>query len=345
MGPHATMQTVCRASIQCTSAILVALFAALSSAIPVFAEADPLASWIDGTAKRAIVDFVATVTTEGSPDFVPPGERIATFDNDGTLWSEQPMYVQLAFALDRVKVMAPNHPEWKDTEPFKSVLSDDIKGIAATGQKGVAEIVAATHAGMSAAQFERIVTDWIATAKNPETGKLDRAMIFQPMLELIAYLKANGFDVFIVSGGGVEFMRPWTEATYGIPAENVIGSSIKMKYRSNASDPSIIRLPEVEFVDDGAGKPVGIQKFIGKRPIAAFGNSDGDFEMLEWTTTGPGRRLGMIVHHDDPRREFAYDRKSEFGRLDKALDAAPQRGWSVISMKDDWRVIFPNSEP
>jgi hypothetical protein len=320
------------------------LLLALSVGGTAAATPDPLPSWRDGDAKRAITTFVAAVTTKGSPDFVEPADRVAAFDNDGTLWSEQPMYVQLAFALDRVKTMAPDHPEWKDTEPFKSVLANDIKGIAASGQKGVAEIVAATHAGMTTAEFEKIVAGWIATARNPKTGKLDDAMIFQPMLELINYLKANGFDVFIVSGGGVEFMRPWTERTYGIPAENVIGSSVKMKYQSDAKDPAIVRLPEIDFVDDGAGKPLGIQKFIGERPIAAFGNSDGDFEMLEWTTTGPGRRLGMIVHHDDAKREFAYDRVSEFGRLDRALDAAPQRGWNVISMKDDWRTVFPNKE-
>lgn len=323
---------------------LLALLLALSATADAAASADPLPSWNDSPAKTAIVDFVAAVTTPGSPDFVPPRERIATFDNDGTLWSEQPMYVQLAFAIDRVKAMAPDHPEWKDAEPFKSVLENDIEGLAASGQKGVAEIVAATHAGMSAAEFESIVSDWIASAKNTKTGKLDKAMIFQPMLELIAFLKANDFDVFIVSGGGVEFMRPWTEKTYGIPPENVVGSSIEMEYRPDPERPSIIRLPRVDFVDDGAGKPVGIQKFIGKRPIASFGNSDGDFEMLEWTTTGPGRRLGMIVHHDDAAREFAYDRKSTFGRLDRALDAAPQRGWSVISMKDDWRVVFPYAD-
>ncbi len=325
-------------------AIAVALLLAGSLAASANPTPGPLPSWNDGAAKRAITDFVAAVTTEGSPDFVQPGERIATFDNDGTLWSEQPKYVQLAFALDRVRAMAPDHPEWKDKEPFRSVLANDIKGVAASGQRGIAEIVAATHAGMTTTEFEKIVTDWIATAKNPKTGKLDEAMIFQPMLELIAYLKGNGFDVFIVSGGGVEFMRPWTERTYGIPAENVIGSSIKMKYQSDAKNPAIVRLPEMDFVDDGVGKPLGIQKFIGKRPIAAFGNSDGDFEMLEWTTTGPGRRLGMIVHHDDAKREFAYDRVSEFGRLDRALDAAPQRGWNVISMKDDWKVVFPDDK-
>lgn len=327
------------------SAIAVAatLVGALLFAAGAGAETDPLPSWNAGAAKQAITDFVSAVTTQGSPDYVVPRDRIATFDNDGTLWSEQPMYVQLAFALDRVKAMAPDHPEWKETEPFKSVLDSNLEGVVASGKKGIAEIIAATHAGMTTSNFEKTVSDWIATATNPLTGKLDTAMIFKPMLELIAYLKANDFDVFIVSGGGVEFMRPWTERTYGIARENVVGSSIKMKYYLNDNTPVIVRLPELDFLDDGPGKPVGIQKFIGKRPIAAFGNSDGDFQMLEWTTKGPGRRLGMIVHHDDAKREFAYDRDSKFGHLDKTLDAAPKLGWVVISMKDDWRQIFPRS--
>lgn len=323
-------------------AIAATFVGALIFASGAGAASDPLPSWNDSAAKQAITGFVSAVTTIGSPDYVPPTDRIATFDNDGTLWSEQPMYVQLAFALDRVKALAPDHPEWKDTEPFKSVLANDLDGIIASGKKGIAEIIAATHSGMTTDNFEKTVLDWIATSKNPIiTGKLNTAMIYQPMLELIAYLKASDFDVFIVSGGGVEFMRPWTERTYGIAQENVIGSSIKMEYYVNDNEPVIVRLPEIDFIDDGPGKPVGIQKFIGKRPIAAFGNSDGDFQMLEWTTKGPGRRLGMIVHHDDAKREFAYDRHSKFGRLDKALDAAPEQGWVVISMKDDWRQIFP----
>lgn len=322
-------------------AIAATFVGALIFASGAGAASDPLPSWNDSAAKQAITGFVSAVTTKGSPDYVPPTDRIATFDNDGTLWSEQPMYVQLAFALDRVKALAPDHPEWKDTEPFKSVLANDLDGIIASGKKGIAEIIAATHSGMTTDNFEKTVLDWIATSKNPITGKLNTAMIYQPMLELIAYLKASDFDVFIVSGGGVEFMRPWTERTYGIAQENVIGSSIKTEYYVNDNEPVIVRLPEIDFIDDGPGKPVGIQKFIGKRPIAAFGNSDGDFQMLEWTTKGPGRRLGMIVHHDDAKREFAYDRHSKFGRLDKALDAAPEQGWVVISMKDDWRQIFP----
>lgn len=324
------------------SIIAAGVLAALPLAAAAQAQTDPLPSWNDSATKAAIVDFVAAVTTEGGPDYVAPNNRIATFDNDGTLWVEQPMYVQFAFALDRVKAMAPDHPEWKDKEPFKSVLTGDMKSVAASGKKGLAEIIAATHAGMSTEDFEKIVTDWIATAKNPETGKLNTAMIYEPMLELIDYLKANGFDVFIVSGGGIEFMRPWTETTYGIPPENVVGSSIKLKYEESDKGPVIMRLAELNFVDDGPGKPVGIQSHIGKRPIAAFGNSDGDFQMLEWTTTGPGKTLGMIVHHDDAAREFAYDRDSHVGKLDKAIDAAPQKGWHLISMKDDWNQVFPD---
>lgn len=250
------------------------------------------------------------MTTEGGADFVDPADRIAVFDNDGTLWSEQPMYVQLAFALDRVKALAPEHPEWKDTEPFKSVIAGDMKGVAASGEKGLLQIVAATHTGMNSDEFTQIATDWIATAKHPRTGKAYTSMIYQPMLELIDYLEANGFKVSIVSGGGIEFMRPWTEQTYGIPAENVVGSSIKTKYEIKDGRPVIMRLAEIDFIDDGPGKPVGIHKFIGKRPIAAFGNSDGDFQMLEWTTSGAGRRFGLIVHHDDGDGEVAYDRHS-----------------------------------
>ena len=323
------------------SALAAGIFAALTLASTAIAQTDPLPSWNDGANKQAIVDFVTAVTTEGGPDFVAPKYRIATFDNDGTLWSEQPMYVQLAFALDRVKALAPEHPEWKEKEPFKSVLSGDLNGVVASGKKGLAEILAATHAGMTTDDFEKIVLDWIATAKNPETGMLDTEMIYEPMLELINYLKANGFDVFIVSGGGIEFMRPWTDKTYGIPTQNVVGSSIKLKYEERDTGPVIFRLPELNFVDDGPGKPVGIQSHIGKRPIAAFGNSDGDYQMLEWTTKGPGMTLGMIVHHDDAKREFAYDRDSHFGKLDKAMDAAPKEGWHLISMKDDWKRIFP----
>jgi hypothetical protein len=306
-----------------------------------FAAEDPLPSWNEGANKQAIVDFVTAVTTEGSADFVAVEDRVATFDNDGTLWVEQPFYVQLAFALDEVKAMAPQHPEWKDTEPFKSVLAGDAEAVLATGKDGLEKIIAVTHSGMTTDQFEATVSAWIATAKNPKTGRLNTDDIYTPMVEVIDYLKANDFDVYIVSGGGIEFMRPWTLKTYGIPPENVIGSSIKLKYEVTDDGPVLMREAEIDFIDDGPGKPVGIQKFIGKRPIAAFGNSDGDFQMLQWTTTGPGKRLGMIVHHDDAVREFAYDRQSHIGKLDKALDAAPKAGWHLISMKDDWKTIFP----
>jgi phosphoserine phosphatase len=307
-----------------------------------FAADDPLPSWNDGANKQAIVDFVAAVTTEGGADFVAVPDRIATFDNDGTLWVEQPYYVQLAFAFDEVRAMAPDHPEWKDTEPFKSVLAGDAKGVLAAGKEGLEKVLAVTHSGMTTDQFEATVSAWIATAKNPRTGRLNTDDIYTPMVEVIDYLKANDFDVYIVSGGGIEFMRPWTLETYGIPPENVVGSSIKLKYEVTDAGPVLMREAEVDFIDDGPGKPVGIQKFVGKRPIAAFGNSDGDFQMLQWTTTGPGKRLGMIVHHDDAVREFAYDRDSHIGRLDKALDAAPKEGWHLISMKDDWKTIFPS---
>jgi len=301
---------------------------------------DLLPSWNDGPTKAALVSFVSRTTDPRSRDFLPPAERIAVFDNDGTLWAEQPMYVQMAFALDRVKVLAPQHPEWQDKEPFASLLKGDVKGALAGGEHAIAEIVMATHAGITTDEFEAVVRDWITTAKHPKTGRLYTEMVYQPMLELLAYLRANGFKTFIVSGGGVEFMRPWTERVYGIPPEQVVGSSIRTKYEMRDGEPVIARLPEIDFIDDKAGKPVGIHKFVGRRPIAAFGNSDGDFEMLEWTTSGPGRRLGLIVHHDDEAREFAYDRASAIGRLDRALDEAGRRGWLVVSMKNDWRNVY-----
>jgi hypothetical protein len=303
--------------------------------------ADPLPSWNDTASKKAIVAFVEKVTTPGSPAFVPVPERIATFDNDGTLWPEQPMYFQLIFILDRVKALAPEHPEWKTQEPFASALKGDMKAVAAAGEKGLLQLVAATHAGMTTEEFTKEVTDWIATAKHPTTGKPYTEMIYQPMHELLDYLRANGFKTFIVSGGGIEFMRPWTEKTYGIPPEQVIGSSLKMKYEVRDGKPVLVKLSGIDLIDDGAGKPVGIQSHIGRRPIFAAGNSDGDFQMLEWTTTGSGPRFGLIVHHTDGDREWAYDRKSAFGKLDHALDEAPKRGWTVVSMKDDWNTIYP----
>jgi len=302
---------------------------------------DPLPSWNDTLPKRAIVAFVERVTREGSPDFVPTSERIAVFDNDGCLWAEQPMYFQAFFIFDRIKALASQNPEWQTREPFASVLRGDAKAALAGGEHALLEMAMATHAGMTTAEFEKIVTDWITTAKHPVTGRLYTEMIYQPMLELLAYLRANGFKTFIVSGGGIEFMRPWTERVYGIPPEQVIGSSIKTKYEVRDGQPTMVRLPELNFIDDKDGKPVGIQQHIGRRPLMAFGNSDGDFQMLEWTTAGKGPRFGLLVHHDDADREWAYDRESHLGRLDRGLDEGPGRGWTIVSMKADWNTIFP----
>jgi hypothetical protein len=304
------------------------------------AQTDPLPSWNEGASKRAITEFVARVTRQDGPDFVPPADRIATFDNDGTLWVEHPMYVQLAFALDRVKAMAPQHPEWKDMQPFKAVLEGDMKTLGAAGEHGMAVLVMATHAGMTTDEFGKIVTHWLAAARDARFERPYTELAYQPMIELLAYLRANGFKTFIVSGGGVEFMRPWTERVYGVPPEQVVGSSIKTKFQMRDGRPELFRLPEVNFVDDGTGKPVGINEYIGHRPIAAFGNSDGDLEMLQWTTMSGGVRLGLIVHHTDAEREYAYDRNTSFGRLDKALDAAAMNHWVVVDMKNDWKQIF-----
>lgn len=321
--------------------LLVSTAAAIPfSTFPALAQDDPLPSWNDGPAKTAITEFVAKVTREGSPDFVPAPQRIATFDNDGCLWCEQPMYVQLAFALDRVKALSNQHPEWKEKQPFKAVLDNDVEALAKSGMEGLMELIMVSHAGMSNAEFERIAGDWIKTARHPKFNRPYTDLVYQPMLEVLSYLRANGFKTFIVSGGGIEFMRPWTERVYGIPPEQVVGSSIKVKYQVTNGVPELIRLPELNFIDDKAGKPVGINSHIGRRPIAAFGNSDGDLEMLEWTTMVGGKRLGMLVHHDDAAREYAYDRKSHFGKLDRGLDEAPKRGWTLISMKDDWKSIF-----
>jgi phosphoserine phosphatase len=302
---------------------------------------DPLPSWNDGAAKARIVALVQAVTQQGGRDYVAPADRIAVFDNDGTLWSEQPAYVQLHFAIDRVKALAPKHPEWKIRQPFKAVLDGDMRTLAASGEKGLAQLVMASHAGMTSEEFARIVRDWLATARHPTSRRLYTDLVFQPMLEVLSYLRANGFRTYIVSGGGVEFVRAFAEERYGIPPEQVIGSSIRTKYEVRDGQPVIVRLPEIEFIDDQAGKPVGIHKFIGKRPIAAFGNSDGDFQMLEWTTSAPGARLGVIVRHDDAMREFAYDRESPIGRLARGLDEGPSRGWTIVSMKNDWKRIYP----
>jgi hypothetical protein len=310
-------------------------------AVPALARAaDWLPSWNEGASKARIVAFVEAVTDPAGKQYVPPSERIAVFDNDGTLWTEQPMYFQLAFILDRVRALAPEHPEWRTQEPFKSALAGDMSGVAKAGEHGLLEMMAATHAGMTPEEFRKIVADWLATAKHPRFNRPYTELTYAPMTELLAYLRANGFKTFIVSGGGVEFMRVFSERVYGVPPEQVIGSSIRTKYEVRDGQPVIARLPEVEFIDDKAGKPVGINRYIGRKPILAFGNSDGDFQMLEYTTSAPGPRLGLIVHHDDGEREYAYDRKSSIGRLERGLDEAARRGWVVVSMKDDWRRVY-----
>jgi hypothetical protein len=319
---------------------LATLIASVLLAAHAFA-GDPLPSWADTAQKKAITSFVEKVTKEGSSDFIPPAERIAVFDNDGTLWAEQPMYFQAFFIFDRIKALAPQHPEWAEKEPFASILKGDLKTALAGGEKALLEMAMATHAGMTSDEFEQMVSDWISAAKHPKTGKLYTEMVYQPMLEVLTYLRANGFKTFIVSGGGIEFMRPWAEKVYGVPPEQVIGSSIKTKYEVREGKPVIVRLPELNFIDDKEGKPVGIQQHIGRCPVMAFGNSDGDFQMLEWTTSGKGPRFGMIIHHTDAEREWAYDRESHIGKLSKGLDEAPKRGWTVVSMKEDWKTVFP----
>jgi phosphoglycolate phosphatase-like HAD superfamily hydrolase len=302
---------------------------------------EPLPSWADAAVKQAILAFVARVTAEGGADYVPPAERIATFDNDGTLWAEQPVYFQFAFAIDRVKALAPEHPEWKETQPFKAVLGSDMNALIASGEKGVMEIMAVSHTGMNTEAFAKIVAQWFASARHPRFGRPYTDLIYQPMLELLAYLRANGFKTFIVSGGGIEFMRVFTEAKYGIPPEQVVGSSAVTKFQLGADGrPEIMREAKVLFIDDGPGKPEGINLFIGRRPIFAFGNSDGDQEMLEWTAAGGGPRFMGLVHHTDAAREWAYDRQSHIGKLDKALDEATAKGWTIVDMKRDWKKVF-----
>jgi phosphoglycolate phosphatase-like HAD superfamily hydrolase len=302
---------------------------------------DPLRSWNDGPSKKAILDFVGKVTTKDSKSYIPPAERIAVFDNDGTLWSEQPMYVQLAFAIDRVKALADRHPEWKKQQPFQGILDGDLKAALAGGEKAAAELVMATHAGMTVEEFHVTVLDWLKTARHPRFDRPYTDLVYQPMLEVLAHLRANGFKTYIVSGGGIEFLRPWADAVYGIPPEQVVGSSGKLKYEVRDGKPVLVKLPEIDLIDDGPGKPVGIQQHIGRRPVMAFGNSDGDLQMLQYTTAGPGARFGLIVHHTDADREWAYDRTSHVGKLNKALDDAPKAGWTVVDMKTEWKVIYP----
>jgi phosphoserine phosphatase len=324
------------------TAILAAIVAMLVLTSNTALAKDPLPSWNDGATKQSIINFVKKVTDKSGPDYVPPEERIATFDNDGTLWSEQPFYFQFGpFVIDRIKALAPKHPEWKTTQPFKAALEGDKKTLADSGMKGLTQLAMAAHAGMTTAEFEQIVKDWIATAKHPRFKRHYTELVYQPMLELLSYLRANDFKTFIVSGGGIEFMRPWVEKVYGIPPEHVVGSSIKTKFEMRDGKPVLVRLPELDFMNDKDGKPVAIHKFIGRRPIAAFGNSDGDLQMLQWTVAGDGPSLMGIVHHTDAKREWAYDRKSDIGCLDKALDEANAKGWTVVDMKKDWKVVYP----
>jgi len=320
---------------------LTSLCAALVFTAAAAQAEDPLPSWNEGAAKKSIVDFVERVYEVGSPDFVPPAERIAVFDNDGTLWAEQPLYFQFLFAIDRIKALAPEHPEWKDKEPFAALLRGDHAAALAGGEQALVEIMMASHAGMTTDEFQAIVDGWLATAVHPKTGRPYTEMVYQPMLELLDYLRANGFKTFIVSGGGIEFMRAFAEQVYGIPPEQVIGSSGKQTFEIRDGRPVLVKLPEVSFVDDKTGKPIAIQAHIGRRPIAAFGNSDGDLQMLQWTAAGAGPRFCLYVHHTDAEREWAYDRASSIGRLDQGLDEAVAKGWTVVSVKDDWKRVFP----
>jgi phosphoserine phosphatase len=304
-------------------------------------QSDPLPSWHDTAPKQAIVEFVENVTTPGSPDFVAPAERIATFDNDGTLWAEQPLYFQFLYVFDRIEQLASEHPEWEEKEPFASVLRGDQKAALAAGMKGLLEMVMVTHAGTSTEEFGQMVSEWLEGARHPTTGRRYTQMVYQPMLELLAYLRANGFKTYIISGGGIEFMRAWAEPVYGVPPEQVVGSSIKTRYEVRDGRPVLMRMPELSFFDDKDEKPVAINQHIGRRPIMAFGNSDGDFQMLEWTTAGEGARFGLLVHHTDDEREWAYDRESPIGRLDRGLDEGPRRGWVILDMAKDWKLVFP----
>lgn len=323
--------------------LLTFVFVMVFTAVATAQTNDPLPSWNEGVSKQAIVQFVEDVSTANGSSFVPSSERIAVFDNDGTLWAEQPLYFQLVFAIDRVKALAPMHPEWQDQQPFKAVLEDDLETVFSGGEETLLELLITTHAGNTTEEFSQIVRDWLATAKHPQTKRLYTEMVYQPMLELLEYLRANDFKTYIASAGGIEFMRVFSEEVYNVPPEQVIGSSIKTQLELHDGKPVLVRLPEIDFIDDKADKPVGINQYIGRRPIAAFGNSDGDLQMLQWTTAGNGERLASIVHHTDGDREWAYDRSSSIGRLDKALDEAQSEGWTVIDMKKDWKRIFPFS--
>jgi hypothetical protein len=325
------------------NALALSALATVIASVSARADVDPLPSWNPSRRRDAILDFISRTTRQGGAEFVQPEDRIAVFDNDGTLWCEQPAYVQAVFVNDRLKALAPQHPEWKTRQPFAAALADDMKTVTAGGEAAVFQLVMATHAGMTTDEFTKIVSDWITTAKNPRFGKLYTDLVYQPMLELLAFVRTNGYRTYIVSGGGVDFMRPWAERIYGVPPEQVIGSTIKTSFQLRDSKPVLMRVAAIDSIDDGPGKPVGINRVIGRRPVFAAGNSDGDLQMLQWTTGAPGPRFGMLVHHTDADREYAYDRKSPVGKLDKALDAAAGAGWAVVDMRADWRTVFAPS--
>jgi hypothetical protein len=322
--------------------LLVAFVAGCAAGPDPVPAKDALPSWNEGSAKAAILDFVRAVTDKNGEDFVEPAERIAVFDNDGTLWVEQPIYTQITFMFDRVKELAPQHPEWKTTQPFQALLEGNMKTVAASGMKGIMEIGMATHTGMTAEKFTEDVTEWLVTAKHPRFERPYTELVFQPQLELMTYLRDNGFKVFIVSGGGIEFMRPWTERVYGVPPEQVVGSSVKTEFRMEDGKPVLVRIPKLNFIDDKGGKPVGIYEHIGRRPILAFGNSDSDMQMIQYTKAGDGLRLGLFVHHTDSDREYAYDRESHVGTLAKVLDIATENDWIIVDMQQDWKQVFPD---
>jgi phosphoglycolate phosphatase-like HAD superfamily hydrolase len=325
--------------------LILGLVLGACASSPVPGSPDPLPSWNEGPSKRGIVEFVSVVTNPDSDLYFPPAERIAVFDNDGTLWAEKPVYFQLLFIFDRIRAMAPEHPAWQTTQPFQAVLENDYETLKATSKDSLAHMMAIAVSGTTSAEFEASVLDWLASARHPVSGQPYTSMVYQPMLELLDYLEANGFTTFIVSGGGISFMRPWTEAVYGIPPERVVGTSMELEYEVVDGKPVIHRKPALHFFNDKSGKPVGIERFIGRRPIFAAGNSDGDYEMLEWTTTGEGRRLGLIVHHTDAAREWAYDRDSSTGRLDRGLDDAAAHGWLLIDMASEWNRVYPAEKP
>jgi phosphoserine phosphatase len=305
---------------------------------------NPLPSWNDGPAKSAIIQFVNDVTNKKSSKYVKPIDRIATFDNDGTLWVEQPIYTQITFAFDRIKELAGQHPEWKTQQPFKGLLEGDMEAVGASGTKGIMEILVATHTGITNAEFEKIALEWLTTSKHSKFDRTYNTCIFQPQLELMTYLRTHDFKTFICSGGGIAFMRPISERAYGIPTEQVIGSSVVTEFQMKDGKPALMRMPKINFINDKKGKPVGINQHIGRRPIFAFGNSDADMQMIEYTMAGDGPRMGLFVHHTDDVNEYAYDRKSRVGTLDKALDMADAKGWHIVDMKKDWNRVFPFSK-